>query len=79
MEDMAGRMFVTRKTLQRLEKGEATVSLGVLASALMILGLEADIEKLADPVTDSVGAILDKEKYAKQKRVRKKKPVDMDF
>lgn len=79
MEDMASRMFVTRKTLKRLEDGESTVSLGVVASALLVLGLDKDLEKLADPATDNVGNMLDKEKYGKTQRVRSKKAVDMDF
>ena len=79
MEDMASRMFVTRKTLKRLEDGEPTVGLGVLASALMVLGLEKDLEKLAAPETDDVGNVLDREKHAQTRRVRQKKSVDMDF
>lgn len=79
MEDMASRMFVTRKTLKRLEDGETTVGLGVVASALLVLGLEKDLGKLADPTTDGVGSMLDKEKYARTQRVRQKKSVDMNF
>ena len=33
MQEMADRMFVTRKTLTRLESGDPGVSVGVLASA----------------------------------------------
>jgi len=79
MEDMAKRMFVSRKTLQRVETGESTVGLGVIASALLVLGLEKDLEKLAEPTADTVGNLIDKEKFAQKKRVRKKMSVDMDF
>lgn len=79
MEDMASRMFVTRKTLKRLEDGEPTVGLGVVASALLVLGLDKDLEKLANPFTDEVGNMLDKEKYDQTQRIRTKKVVDMDF
>ena len=34
MQDMAERMFVTRKTLNRLESGDPGVSFGILAAAL---------------------------------------------
>jgi transcriptional regulator with XRE-family HTH domain len=42
MQEMAGRMFVTRKTIGRLESGDPGVSFGVLAAALLVLGLEND-------------------------------------
>jgi transcriptional regulator with XRE-family HTH domain len=79
MAEMADRMFVTRKTLQRLENGEPSVGFGVVASALFVLGLEADLVKLAEPSTDHVGAVIEKEAFDRKKRVRKKKTVDMDF
>ncbi|GAB6096130.1 hypothetical protein JCM14469_23830 [Desulfatiferula olefinivorans] len=79
MEEMADRMFVTRKTLQRLENGEPSVGFGVVASALLVLGMEGDLVKLADPSADHVGAVIEKEAFDRKKRVRKKKTVDMDF
>ena len=36
--DLASRMFVARKTLARLEKGDPGVSMAVFASALWVLG-----------------------------------------
>lgn len=79
MQDMAERMFVTRKTLQRLESGDPGVSFSILASALLSLGLESDLEKIADPETDSMGNIIDRERYDKKQRVRQSKKIDMDF
>jgi transcriptional regulator with XRE-family HTH domain len=81
MQDMAERMFVTRKTLKRLEDGDPGCSIGVLSSALMVLGLEEDLNHLADPDTDHVGNAIDRSKYAKTKRVKpsKSKQVDMNF
>ncbi len=79
MQDMAGRMFVTRKTLNRLESGDPGVSFSVLASALLALGLEDDLEKIADPEADRTGNIIDREKYDNKQRVRKDKKIDMDF
>jgi transcriptional regulator with XRE-family HTH domain len=66
--ELAERMFVTRKTLSRLEKGEPGVSLSVLASALWVLGLEAGLRDLADPEQDLVG--LRREQQRAPKRVR---------
>ena len=79
MQDTADRMFVTRKTLARLESGDPGVSVGILASALLTLGLENDLLKLADPEADTTGNIIDREKYAQKQRVRQRKKIDMDF
>jgi len=67
--DMAERMFVTRKTLSRLENGEPGVSLSVLASALWVLGLDGGLRNLADPEQDPVG--LRREQQRTPKRVRR--------
>ena len=44
---MADRMLVNRETVIRLERGDPTVSLSVLASALFVLGLTGRLEKLS--------------------------------
>ena len=45
--EMAERMGVTRPTLNRLERGDLSVGLGVLVRALGVLGLEEDLAGLA--------------------------------
>lgn len=78
MEEMAARMYVTRKTLFRLEKGDPGVRLTVLASALWVLGLDKDLEKVALPEHDEVGIYREKQKLPE--RVRKTKaPDNLDF
>lgn len=47
LSDLAARVDVTRATLTRLEKGELTTSLGVLARVLGVLGLEEDLDAIA--------------------------------
>ncbi|BBO74348.1 transcriptional regulator [Desulfosarcina widdelii] len=80
MQDLAGRMFVTRKTLGRLESGDPGVSLGVLAAALLALGLENDLTRLAGPEDDTVGNILDRERHEKTRRIRPASgKVDLNF
>ena len=80
MQDLAGRMFVTRKTLGRLEAGDPGVSLGVLAAALLALGLEDDLTRLAGPEDDTVGNILDRERHEKTRRIRPARgKVDLNF
>jgi hypothetical protein len=51
----AQRMMVSLDTLQRLEKGDPGVSLGVVASALWALGLGDRLKSLAAPDHDTVG------------------------
>ena len=52
---MAERMLVSRQTLQRLEAGDPAVGLGVLASALFVLGMTQRLHALASPESDHVG------------------------
>lgn len=52
---MAERMLVSVQTLQRLEAGDPTVGLAVLASALFALGMTQRIEELVAPDSDRVG------------------------
>lgn len=68
---LAARMFVTPKTVQRLEQGEAGVSLGVLISALLSLNLENDICKVAALETDALGIAQERSRLHRQQRVRK--------
>lgn len=43
----AERLGVSRDTLHRLEKGDATIALGTYARALRILGLDRDLDVIA--------------------------------
>ena len=78
MEEMSSRMFISRKTLGRLEKGDPGVSLAVFASALWVLGLDDDLRLLADPLKDTFGIFQDRKNQPK--RVGKtKQDTDLDF
>lgn len=48
----ASRLGVSVPTLIRLEKGDPTVSMGVYATALWLIGLAGGLAELADPVKD---------------------------
>ena len=78
MEDMASRMFVTRKTLARLEKGDPGVSLAVFTAALWVLGLEEDLLEIAMPEHDKVGLFREKQRLPKRVRPKKSKN-ELDF
>jgi len=58
--DMARRMFVTEKTLSRLETGDPGVGLGVFFSALSVLDLIDQTGDLVHPDRDGIGGWLDR-------------------
>ena len=51
--DMAARLFVSRDTLWRLERGDPTVSIGTLATAVFVLQLHERLANLAAPASRS--------------------------
>ena len=70
--DMAERLFVSRDTLWRLEKGDPTVALGTLATAAFILQLLDRLASLAAPATAALALSLDERRLPK--RIRRAKP-----
>jgi len=52
---LAERMLVNVETVQRLERGDPTVSIGIVASALFVFGLGRRLADLAAPASDRVG------------------------
>lgn len=68
--DMANRLFVSRDTLWRLEKGDPTVAIGTLATAAFILQLHDRLGNLAAPSSDEVALGLDEERLPE--RIRRK-------
>jgi transcriptional regulator with XRE-family HTH domain len=66
--DMAARLFVSRDTLWRLERGDPTVALGTLATAAFVLQLHDRLANLASPATDALGLDLDERRIPKRIR-----------
>jgi transcriptional regulator with XRE-family HTH domain len=54
MSEMAERMMVNLKTVQRMEKGDPAVGIGIVATALWVLGLHRRLGDLVAPESDSV-------------------------
>ena len=46
--EMAARVMVSRPTLRKLEAGDLTVSVAVLARVLEVLTLDEDLDRLAE-------------------------------
>ena len=70
MAVMAERAFTTRSTLARVERGDATVSLGIYASVLFVLGMVDRVAGLVDTTTDRLGIELEDEQLPKRIRTR---------
>jgi transcriptional regulator with XRE-family HTH domain len=66
--DMAGRLFVSRDTLWRLERGDPSVSLGTLATTAFVLQLHDRLANLAAPASDDLGLSLDERRLPKRIR-----------
>jgi transcriptional regulator with XRE-family HTH domain len=66
----AGRLGVSVPTLIRLEKGDPSVSMGVYATALWLLGLSAGLAELADPGKDVRALETDVRKASRLRAMR---------
>jgi transcriptional regulator with XRE-family HTH domain len=66
--DMAARVFVSRDTLWRLERGDPAVSLGTLATAVFVLQLHDRLANLAAPATDDLALSLDESRLPRRIR-----------
>ena len=58
MQIVAERAFTSRSTLQRVESGDPSVSIGIYAAVMQALGLLYGLGTLADINNDPVGKIL---------------------
>jgi transcriptional regulator with XRE-family HTH domain len=71
MELVAARAGITRSTLSKAEKGDASVSIGIYAKILFVLGLVENLYNLADANADEVGRILESENLPTRVRYKK--------
>jgi transcriptional regulator with XRE-family HTH domain len=70
---MSERTNISRPTLLRLEKGAGTVSLGVLATVLSVLGLADRLADLVDVAREEAGLALANDALPKRIRARGQK------
>ena len=63
---MAERAFISRSTLYKVEKGDPTVSMGIYATVLAILGLAEGLTQVADRTNDALGLDLDEDRLPKK-------------
>lgn len=73
MAVIAERAFTTRVTLQRIEKGDPAVSIGIYAAVLQALGLLDGLADVADLSRDPVGQALATAQLPERTRIRRAK------
>ena len=71
MAVVAERAFTSRSTLQRIEAGNANVSIGIYAAVLQGLGLLDGLEEVADISHDIVGQALASAGLPKRVRIKR--------
>lgn len=59
---VAERAQISRPTLWRVERGDASVGIGTYATVLWVLGLSDRIGELAAPETDTLGMSMEDER-----------------
>ena len=79
LREMADRMMVNLKTVQRLEKGDPAVGIGMLAAALWILGMHRRLGDLVAPETDTTGLQEDIRNLPRDFRKTKNRNHKYDF
>ena len=72
MQIVADRAFTSRPTLQRVEKGDPSVSIGIYAGVLQALGLLEGLAGIADIGSDPVGQSLASAALPKSTHLRRK-------
>lgn len=71
LKSWAERIGVSEPTLMRMEKGDPSVSMGVYATALWLIGRSQALAELAAPEHD-LGALEEAVRAAKARSVRKR-------
>ena len=79
LREMADRMMVNLKTVQRLEKGDPAVGIGIVAAALWILGMHRRLGALAAPETDTTALQEDIRNLPRDFRKAKSRSDKYDF
>ena len=69
---MAERALISRVTLTKVEKGDPSVSLGIYATVLFVLGMTERLAELADPKHDTIGLSLEDDLLPQRIRSRNK-------
>ena len=69
---MAERAFISRGTLYKVERGDPSVSIGIYATVLAILGLGDRLGQAADRRDDSLGLDIDEDRLPRKVQPRRR-------
>lgn len=75
--DLAERTRLSRSTIEAIERGSPDTAIGAYARALWVMGLDRELDIVADTAMDQEGAAL--EYRPGERRVRVRKGLDNDF
>ena len=81
VRDMAERLFVSPRTVVRMERGDPKVGIGIVITAVWVLGLNRAFDSVFAIESDRSGLALDIERQPKRvasKRSRIKTPPPSD-
>jgi transcriptional regulator with XRE-family HTH domain len=70
---VAERAFTSRPTLQRIEKGDHAVSIGIYAAVLQALGLLDGLGALAEPSRDEAGLAIASDNLPQRTRLPRRR------
>jgi transcriptional regulator with XRE-family HTH domain len=78
--DLATKVGIHRKTLQALELGRASITVGVYATVLWALGLDRTLDAVAHPDADIHGKTLEASRRpARVRKSQQKSKNEYDF
>ena len=69
---MAERAFISRGTLYKVERGDPSVSIGIYATVLALLGLADHLAQAADRRDDSLGLDIDEDRLPRKVQPRRR-------
>ena len=79
---MAERASISRTTLNKVEKGDQGVSMGIYARVLFVLGMAERLADLADVTSDALGLELEEaelpQRIRRSRRSPQSRPKDED-
>jgi len=74
-EDVAAKLGFSRDTINAVERGSMTTTIGAYLSLLWVYGLQREFDLLADPGLDREGAALTFDVRERRVKLRKKHAV----